>query len=118
MSRSKKEKQKTAVDEAVEKALRILARQGLLEVNVDGMREREVLRRYGFGETWLRISRRKLREGVQGAGPAFSQSGHIVIYHRRDIEEWLKTHRVDGTTKAKTPRRSSPPETPQDSGQN
>lgn len=53
------------------------------------LRERQLIVRYGFTAAWLRRARR------EGRGPKFLRLGRMIFYRRTDIEAYLAEHEVE-----------------------
>ncbi|MFY0610449.1 MAG: helix-turn-helix domain-containing protein [Hyphomicrobiaceae bacterium] len=52
----------------------------------------------------LDISQRTLeRMRSDGVGPRFSRAGKRILYHRDDVEAWLRKHSFNSTSEAKHP---------------
>jgi hypothetical protein len=56
------------------------------------------LRRYGFTETWLRLSRKKIREGRTNAGPPFIAvpGSRVILCHLPSVEKWCRDNQFGG----------------------
>jgi predicted DNA-binding transcriptional regulator AlpA len=57
--------------------------------DVELLRERQLIVRYGFTAAWLRRARR------EGRGPKFLRLGRMIFYRRAHVEGYLAAHEVE-----------------------